>query len=45
MKISKAYINRTAYVDADSSSKLLIMSALLVSAGPSEDRRKDEGIR
>jgi enoyl-CoA hydratase len=38
MKISKAYINRTAYVDADSRLELLIMSALVL--GASEDAQE-----
>jgi enoyl-CoA hydratase len=41
MKITKAYINRTAYVDADSRMELLIMSALVL--GASEDAQ--EGTR
>jgi enoyl-CoA hydratase len=38
MKISKAYINRTAYVDADSRLELLIMSSLVL--GASEDAQE-----
>jgi enoyl-CoA hydratase/carnithine racemase len=38
MKISKAYINRTAYIDADSRLELLIMSALVL--GASEDAQE-----
>ena len=41
MKISKAYINRTAFVDSDSRLELLIMSALAI--GASEDSQ--EGMR
>lgn len=41
MRISKAYINRTAFVDADSRLELLIMSALVL--GASEDSQ--EGMR
>jgi enoyl-CoA hydratase len=38
MKISKAYINRTAYIDADSRLELLIMSALALDG--SEDSQE-----
>jgi enoyl-CoA hydratase len=41
MRISKAYINRTAFIDADSRLELLIMSALVL--GASEDSQ--EGMR
>lgn len=41
MRISKAYINRTAFIDADSRFELLIMSALVL--GASEDAQ--EGMR
>jgi crotonobetainyl-CoA hydratase len=41
MKISKAYINRTAFIDSDSRLELLIMSALAI--GASEDSQ--EGMR
>jgi enoyl-CoA hydratase/carnithine racemase len=38
MKITKSYINRTAYIDADSRLELLIMSALVNHA--SEDSQE-----
>lgn len=41
MRISKAYINRTAFIDADSRLELLVMSALV--NGASED--SEEGLR
>jgi enoyl-CoA hydratase len=41
MRISKAYINRTAFIDADSRHELLIMSSLVL--GASEDSQ--EGMR
>lgn len=41
MRISKAYINRTAFIDVDSRLELLIISTLVL--GASEDAQ--EGMR